>query len=385
MKNVLYFLLLFVIISCKSKENFLAEEVLNIDLQKINQDSLSNYFSKVEYIYLDSNALIGNVERMIVKNNAIYTICPVTSKTVTCFDISGKLKFQLNSTGQGPGEYVYPGSFWVSNEDSLYLIDTGLQKINIYDNRGIFKRSFRMSSFFAFMAEKNNQYLAFTDYANGAGKESYKLLLLNSNGEIESKYLPYSSDFGFDNILAQNSSCFQECGDNLFFCEPYSYNIYAWDGTELSNKYYLDFGKQTVSEDVFKKAECTADYVKEKKLGAWWIDHFYDFANYRFFDFSYNGFSDKYIEHKKTKKICLFKKLIGDIGVVSNISVFCGQDNALYALMEPSNIRDNLLKMKKTMNDEEWKLYIKKNQMSPLIKHINKKYAMPVVIKYTIK
>lgn len=109
--------------SCKENRGELAENIqkakafiLNqgeswreIDVEKAVEIDLIEYANLIterKYIYLDSDSLIGSIDRLLVFKDKIYILDFTVKEKIFIFKLSGELIKIINNQGRGPEEYI---------------------------------------------------------------------------------------------------------------------------------------------------------------------------------------------------------------------------------------------------------------------------------------
>lgn len=136
-----YFLLVFLLFSCKPHQNTLYE--FDPRTLKENKITLSEIADDIIYIPLDNRMPMGSIyyPKYFV-NNSIYL--STMNSGILVFDRRGKLIRKIGAMGRGPGEYTYCYYFTVDDKnETVYVLDSKI--IKVYSKSGTFLRSISLN------------------------------------------------------------------------------------------------------------------------------------------------------------------------------------------------------------------------------------------------
>ena len=108
MKFIPFLLLLCTFCSCsKTLNDSYDDNRIVVDLNNPQNSSLSDYFSHIELIPLETTdkVLIGSLKKIFFHQNRFFTL-DFKQAIVQVFDEKGNFIFQIGRRGQGPGEYI---------------------------------------------------------------------------------------------------------------------------------------------------------------------------------------------------------------------------------------------------------------------------------------
>lgn len=131
---VKYFILFLVgcLVSCTHKHSSGVEERtissttpqdVTVTITGDTYDHLENVLSPVSYVKLSAMPLLSHIKKIQIVDERIY-VWDIAAGIV-CYDIYGKLLFQINARGQGPGEY--------GNIDA-FTVNSYIRQLVVYDN-----------------------------------------------------------------------------------------------------------------------------------------------------------------------------------------------------------------------------------------------------------
>lgn len=165
-------ILLLLMVSCKNNHTkySIGDASIILDIKNtidIRFDTISN--KQIVYVPLETKeeCLIGEVEKIIVKQDKIFVADFTVSKTLFVFDMQGKFLFKINKRGKGPGEYIQFHDFDVNIDGSIYLWDINLCKFIICDSTGTFVREMPMKHRFDFFCMMRNVFYLSQLYERG--------------------------------------------------------------------------------------------------------------------------------------------------------------------------------------------------------------------------
>ena len=89
--------------------------LIKVDLNNLQKASISDYFSHIELIPLETNdeSVMNNVDKVVCYGERIYTL-DYLQKVIHIFDDTGKFIFKINKYGQGPEEYLMVQDFIIN-------------------------------------------------------------------------------------------------------------------------------------------------------------------------------------------------------------------------------------------------------------------------------
>ena len=75
------------------------------------------------------------------------------------YDPQGKFVAQFGRKGQGPGEFTNPYSMTISHQNSVYVGDYMLRKIEVFSLAGIYQKTMSVDFLYFFSIDKNNDFI----------------------------------------------------------------------------------------------------------------------------------------------------------------------------------------------------------------------------------
>jgi hypothetical protein len=165
--------------------------------------------------------LFSSINGIEVSDKYIYVLDSKMAK-VNVYDLKGRFIREIGRKGEGPGEFMIPGSFYLSDKGDLYIYDLQRKRISVFSHEGNFKRDFIVEETFSlpmkfYVDEKN--YI-------------YTILIEFSPTEIFLNFVKMDSGGKVKKIFYKTSRLtlipFESKGmkGNLFYEHPYMAHLY---------------------------------------------------------------------------------------------------------------------------------------------------------------
>lgn len=264
MRNIFLFCLILLLGGCHTnKPENIASEVIKINpLEAEEFVNLSEIADSVKCIKLqvDSADVMGRVREIVIRDKYIYAM-DVSQQCVFVFDKEGKFVSKLNKRGEGPGEYLWMGPVFISDDEDY---------IEIVEFRRSSSRLMRYSNIdFTFLSEvpfpdvrfnscKNNEgyyYFATQQLDNVVNEKETNagLIISDSNGRLITL---------FDKKIKTNGSSFcpniesfsRNDKGELFVSLMYDNTFYRLEGNDYTPIYSIDFGKYGMDNSIGKES-----------------------------------------------------------------------------------------------------------------------------------
>lgn len=378
MKNLFIALsLLLCILSCHNNQSVeKREHAIGVDLEKKQEVSLHDFFSKVEIIPLETtdSVVMGDpVMEMRVDNGEYYFTC-AKQQYIWHFDENGHFIQKINHHGSGPNEYSEISDFRFNRFTGNLEILSPWGYINVYDHSGnTFKNKIlfnkeKINVVHNFIELTPHSYLLFSDAGKGNKMHWYDT---EKNDVIAETYdLP---EFLFFNTPYHNSFTPFYCyNDSVRFVQAYNGDVFtATTKGELKSTYRFDFGEYNFDISTLEEKPIEYYVVHSNTTGAKYANRFiaygenskYYMARFKFHNRLYHLLLDK----RKGEVYC-FNKLKEDCFCFP----LCMDEKALYFVASPDEL--DMAINKDVLSAEDKK---KQEAISPNDNHI--------VIKYTFK
>lgn len=215
MKAKYLFLLLPIMISCKSSKSSLYEfDSSTLVENKIN---LADIADDITYIPIDSCFPIGPIYTFKFTDNSIYL--STREEGIIVLNRDGKIEREIGKKGRGPGEYFLHSRFTVDDRtETVYVMDID-NKVKVYSKKGNFIRSFSLPECEdGFRFSKIDFYKSnlFVSQFFNMGHAEYNWIIIDTLGNV----IKYKKN----SVPTFPGDCGARGG--TYFCEN---NIYYWD------------------------------------------------------------------------------------------------------------------------------------------------------------
>lgn len=253
MKNIYLFFAILILWGCHAnKPDYVASEVIKVDPSEAEEFvNLSEIADSIKCIklQLDSTDVMGKVREIVIREKYIYAM-DVTQQCVFVFNKEGKFVSKLDKRGEGPGEYLWMGPVFISDDEDY---------VEIVEFKRSSSRLMRYSNIdFTFLSEvpfpdvrfnscKNNggyYYFATQQLDNVISKKETNagLIVSDSSGRLTTL---------FDKKIKTNGSSFcpniesfaRNDKGELFVSLMYDNTFYRLEGNGYVPVYSIDFGK----------------------------------------------------------------------------------------------------------------------------------------------
>ena len=170
--SILAIILLVVVAGCGGGKQP-TDDLITVDVRKNypQKELILQDFLDVEYITLETNDDFVTEGRLYAVGKEIIAVSDVANGNILLFDRkTGKGIRKINHRGQGPGEYMTVLSIMLDEDnEELFAVDNGSQKIFVYDLYGKFKRSiqyaYNREIYIYKILNYDNNHLIFYDYS----------------------------------------------------------------------------------------------------------------------------------------------------------------------------------------------------------------------------
>ena len=176
---------LLLVVSCNKNDN-------NIRKLEILKDSISK---------LSDGTYLVSIRDMQMHDEFLY-LSDYEANRIIVLDSNFNIKRSFGRSGAGPGEFKGAGYMQFFN-DSIYVISAGKKIMNIYDNKGIFKRSFFLDPTIwgssRFVIDKFERF-----YFSSPNNKNFPIIKCNNNGKLVKGFGKWWSYLNLKEKLAKN-------------------------------------------------------------------------------------------------------------------------------------------------------------------------------------
>jgi hypothetical protein len=186
----------------------------------------------IKYIPLETNTecLIGEVNKILIRNNRIFIADFHKTETLFVFDIQGNYLFKINSKGHGPGEYINFKDFDVFPTGDICIWDVDICKFLTFDSTGIFKHDLKMEDRGSFFCISSGNFYLSEVFDGGLMKAN---LIKYDIVRKESKNLIAKRTLYDANLVNYSYYKFYYSPGNIYYAPRFSEIIYSIDSTGL--------------------------------------------------------------------------------------------------------------------------------------------------------
>jgi hypothetical protein len=178
-KNIIFLFSASLLFSC-STENNRKIGIINPEIADMLNLSLSDFAEDLQYIPLDNNIQIGNINRLEIVDSLLFVGAVQTELLI--FDLNGHFKNKIGKIGKAPGEYRFGSWFSLDSKNKLvYLLDG--KKVKVYSFDGTFIKEFSLEKYDADFQDiqYKNGFIYLAEFIS-FGHAKYDWLVLDESG-----------------------------------------------------------------------------------------------------------------------------------------------------------------------------------------------------------
>lgn len=309
----------------------------------------------------DNDILLGDITQTDVYEDDIFILC---STGLYVFDLSGNYIRSIRHTGDGPGEFLSPYSFWIDKKGHVFILDRQLNKLQKYDAGSFnFVESITMPYDspigFAKIPEEDI-FIYYYPLRPSKGIENKQVIIADKKGEIISELYTGNAS---GKILHGNNSNFYLMAGKLMFYPYFSNRIYEinMNAKTMHNKYALFFEDNDFpDESIFTKFDNSGDIMREILFGKHkWIRLIYLYETTEDLIVKYYIEKDFYLavwnKTKKTTKNFKYSDVKDNIGIGGKFPLPVGvYNNEFIGIINPYEIDKDLvvnIELKEILNN----------------------------------
>lgn len=193
--------------------------------------------------------LVGEVYKLSCRNKKYYILDRHLQKALFVFDEEGKFRNRIGRRGRGPGEFIEPTDFIVS-DSSVTVFDMFGHKLLYYNPDGTFIRSVRLPySIYEIESGRDGSviYAVGGDNSKCDSLKNYELLEIGPEGDIRAKVYKnkYSMDFS-------NKYDLQGFDEDVIYKKAFRPAVYMLRDKNLYAKYIFDIPSHALPGDYEK-------------------------------------------------------------------------------------------------------------------------------------
>ena len=214
--------------SCRKSNSYSASKeeaqiVINIDSVQL----VSLKIGETRYVPLETSddCLIGNVDKVLIKNEKIYISDFNKAMALFVFDLNGKYILKISKRGQGPGEYISFRDFDVNSKGDIFMFDVFGQKVLIFNFEGKSLGEFTFKyNFESFFVAEDRIYLSSLWGVDGEKISDLSVYDISSG---KTTHLFDDAKFLYYIPLKNSSYNFYHSPSNVYYSPKFSEIIYS--------------------------------------------------------------------------------------------------------------------------------------------------------------
>lgn len=329
---------------------FEGSEIIDVVIDNNSVLKYSDIFDSIHFVRLETrdDALIGNIDKVIIADDKFAVLDGSKAKMVFIFDNKGKFMNRVGSVGGGPEEYKRPDDIvydkykdeilvWGSDDQAIFRFKT--------DGKFVGKINTKLWGHSIAVLDTNTYLLNLESRSQRrSGPNAYNFLIFNEKGDIIKQFFPFIEDM---ERLATIST-FTHYQDEVIFTQQFNNTVFTVNKDEMKAKYYFDFHEHNIPVSLL-------DNVTYKELLKIIADNDYAFlvrcmetSSHVVFQYVYRGiiFDGYYSKTAKTLKTSTY--YINDMYAVYSGKRFVYNDNndLLISFVEPQSFKfsQNIIK-----------------------------------------
>ncbi len=252
------------VLSCTQKPNSSNDiETINIDLNCPVEYAFTDFMDIERVVALETaeEALISGIDRLIIKNNRIYTFA--ARQRVHIFSAKGKYLNSVGHKGKGPSEMILATDFDLSPDGKqIALWDRDGHKVLIFKTNGDFIKQIVSKDIqwvFRFCWLQENRFLLSSLYIPQESVDgAFQAYLLDESMNVIKGLIPYDEKF---ERLGIGGKVFQKYENGTtYFRHPIEGTVFKIEDDMATKNYHFSFGQNELKDA--RKVE----YVKDNRL-----------------------------------------------------------------------------------------------------------------------
>lgn len=267
-----YFLFLSLfLLSCSSSPQRNMIEGTAIDFGKLSSVNAADLISDESYVALETNpnSLIGNIDQIEIYDEKIYILDSRNTNALYVFTINGKFITKLEGTGNGPGEFISPHSFWIDPNGYIFILDRQLSRLLKFQLKDLaFIDNVTLPSpaplSFAVLPEKN-RYVYYYPLRQEDFYDGKQYIIADNKGNVINSFYKASAS---GKILHGCPFNFYQIDGKIRTYPYFSGNVYELDEDVLNCCYTFAWGNLRLPpEELFQQYDNSEPIMKEILTG----------------------------------------------------------------------------------------------------------------------
>lgn len=261
--------LIFLLISCANR-NRIDKTAEIIDFGELESINATELISDYSYVRLESSesSLLGNISQIEIYNDKIY-ILDNKMNAFYVFAMDGKFIMKLEGTGNGPGEFISPHSFWIDKSGYVFILDRQLNRLLKYSLNNLeFAGDITLPapSPLSFAVIPNQEvYIYYYPLRQKELFSGKQFIVADSTGTVIRSF--YDAPL-MGKILHGSSANFYLFNDHIRTYPHFCNQVYELSGDSLNSCYTFSWGNLGFPpSELFQKYNSSGEVMKEILTG----------------------------------------------------------------------------------------------------------------------
>lgn len=223
--------------------------LVNVDLTKRDKVSMTDLFSSIELIPLETKeeSLIKRIGKVVSFKDRYYVFDP-DLHVIYVFNSQGRFQCQIGKYGDGPEDYYNACDFHLDKSNESIQILSSVGVLYYYDLSGRFIERIKLpaeSPVFSFFTKLTDDLILLWT-ANVKDKEQLYLYSIKDKKYLNHLY----QNKGALNAFAK--TVFYTYNGKTYFHKPFYNQVYTFQSQEIIKDYAWDFGKNTLEIEEYQ-------------------------------------------------------------------------------------------------------------------------------------
>ena len=356
MKNLPYPILFLILLFACTDSHHSAENttVVEIDVNNRKDYDFSYFFDTCYIVPLQTTdaALIGDVSKVILKDENIFILDSRKSKSIFIYDWKGQLKNVIDDLGEGPGQYLSPSHMSIPESDSLiYITDFLAQKRHSYTFDGAFKESIKLdpSTMYTDLMQGNG--LFYTAGGEDRGKAKSVHVWDSDFNLLKKINISFKGDIWLQNGIKKNYFYEKSDGNGVLYKGLLTNSIITIENDSITHVMRVNLSGDSFHYDPNTPIQLVEFIERVRKTEKYMVAKgVLDSHRHLFVDIAKGDHGLTAVYHKDTGEVHLLGKLVNDMnGVVLSLTGMVTEyatANYFIVALFPAQFRD-FMKYKK--------------------------------------
>jgi len=180
---VLFFSFFIMLVSCRKQTTEWKGKIEIVDGVKVVHNFQHDVFKPIEFVEDisigieegDENYMFNYPVDIDSDSEGNIYVLDYQDCIIKKYDPFGKFVAQFGRKGQGPAEFTNPYSMMISHQDSVYVGDYMLRKIEIISPAGVYQKTIKVDFLYFFSINKNNDFIIGHEEYDKEGNRFYNV------------------------------------------------------------------------------------------------------------------------------------------------------------------------------------------------------------------